>query len=378
MKGYTPFYNKHLEYGGKEMGFAELGTGLSHQMGELPGEEITWQVPWVYTSAEEEYKMVRERAGFSDSSYMVQWLIVGKDALNFVQKMFVNDFNKISPGKILYSPIVNETGQIIREASIFWIEDHRFLFVTGADLGGWLKQYAQGMDVYLTRMSYSMLALQGPKSRDILQKAVNVKDLPYLGLMQGVINGIPSLIGRFGATGELGYELYIRPEYAPKLWDTLIELGKDYGCGPFGLMAAYPLYVEKGYLTDSEYYEGATPLELGYRWAVAFDKGDFIGKEALVRRKKEGLRTKLMGFEVSDPKSVVAEGDNVVKEGRAVGKLTVVIDSPFMGRKIGKVWVEIGRANIGERLEVEHGKERVEIKLVRGRWYDPEDKKIKG
>jgi len=376
MKLYTPCYKNNVEAAGHS----------DFDLTELGGEFGLWQLPWVYTSEEEEYRMVRERVGFCDTSFIIVHSILGRDAVKFCQKTFVNDMSKISPGKILYAPVVNEAGQVIRECSLFWLEENHVLFITGADLGEWLEQHAGGMDVHVVRRPYCMLALQGPKSREVLQKAVDVKDLPRFGLMQDKINDIPTLIARFGCSGELGYELYVRPEFGPDFWDTLIELGKDYGCGPYGIAEQWCTYIEKGFLTDDEYsveggfgrYEGATPLEIGLEWTIAWNKKeDFLGKEALIRRKQEGLKTKLMGFELADPNAEAAPGDKLVMGGRTVGEVLVyAIPSPFVGAKIGKAWVKIEDAKEGAEVEIEHEKARVAAKLVRGRWYDPENKRL--
>ena len=228
-------------------------------------------------------------------------------------------------------------------------------------------------------MGICFLALQGPKSREILQKAMDLKDLPYYSLKKDKLGDIPVLIARVGYSGELGYELYVYPEYAHELWDTIIELGKEYNVGPYGLGATQLLGVEKGYIGGSDFYEGSTPLEVGLGWTVGFDKGDFIGKEALLKRRSEGLKTKLMGFEVSDPKVVASAKDNLVKEGKMVGQVTSQgAYGPTIGKSIGRGWVEIKYANKGEELELEHEGKRTKIKLTSTKFYDPENKIVRG
>jgi len=341
----------------------------------------SWQVPLVYTSVEEEYRMVRERVGIADYSLMPRLGILGKDARRFVQKVLANDVNKISPGRVLYSEMLDETGRVITDGTLFWIEDDCFYFVYElVDIIEWLQQHARGLDVYIVDLPPTLLTIQGPKSREILQKVVNVQDLSYYSWMKGKINDIPVLIGRLGYTGEIGYELYTKPQYAGELWDTIIEIGREYNIGPYGFDTMWLLGMEKGYKDYTmDYYEGATPLEVGQGWTIAFDKEEnFVGKKALMRRKAEGLKTKLMGIEVSDPKVPISTGDSVVKGKRKVGQVTRTVYSPFAGKNIGYAWVEIGLANEGEELETEHERERAKIRLVQGRWYDPENKKLKG
>ena len=240
-----------------------------------------------------------------------------------------------------------------------------------------LKKNAQGLDVYIIERGKGVLALQGPKSRELLQKAMNVDDLPHSSVKQDKLGDIPIIIARGGYTGELGYDISVYPEYAHELWDTLMELGKEYKVGPY---AAPELIfaTEKGMVSTADFYEGSTPLEVKLTWAIGFDKEDFTGKNALLKRKSEVLKTKLMGFEVSDPGVVAAKGDNLIKEGTLAGQVTRGVYGPAVGKSIGFGWVEIGYAREGEELEIEHEGNRVKIKLVRGRWYDPANKKMRG
>lgn len=363
MKLLSPFYAKHLEYGGKFR--AETG----------------WQIPAVYTSAEEEYRMVRERAGFTDYGFQKALAVAGRGAFSFAQKILVNDLRRISPGSAIYSSMVDETGKVLDDEVVFWVEQDLVIFNTlgKEQVLEWLKKNAQGSDVSIIEVGTFLLAFQGPKTRDILQKAMNVQDLPYFGLKQDKLGEIPVLIARVGYSGELGYEFYVYPEYGQELWDMLVELGKEYNVGPYGLTAGHLLSVEKGYLGGRDFYEGSTPLEAGLGWTVGWDKEDFIGKEALLKRRNEGLKTRLMGFEVSDPKVVSAPNDNLLKEGKVVGKATSAgAYGPTIGKSLGWGWVEVRYANVGEELEIEHENKRTKIKMARNRWYDPEGKKVRG
>ena len=363
MKLLTPFYGKHLEYGATLI--------------DVRG----WQLVAVYTSVEEEYRMVRERAGFIDYSFQSAIAVAGRDAFSFLQKILDNDLRKISPGKAIYSSILDETGKILDDTIVFWVEENLFIInglFTKKQTIEWLKKHAPGFEVSIIERGTCFLALQGPKSREVLQKAVNLKDLPYFTLKEDKLGDIPVLIARAGFSGEIGYELYVYPEYAHELWDTIIELGKEYNVGPYGMGVSAILAIEKGYLTGGDFYEGSTPLELGIGWTVAFDKRDFIGREALLKRRSEGLKTKLMGFEVSDPKVVASANDNLIKEGKVVGQVTYRgVYGPAIGKSLGRGWVEIEYANEGEELELEHEGKRTKVKLARPRWYDPENKIVR-
>lgn len=364
MKLYTPFYSKHVEH------------GVQWQPSGL------WQKPAVYTSVEEEYRMVRERVGFIDYSFQSMFVIAGRDAFGLLQKTLTNDLRKISPNKTLFSPILNETGAIIDVTIVFWIEENLFI-VNGEEepmkqlTHETLKKNARGLDVYVIERGKGVLALQGPKSREVLQKAMNVDDLPFSSVKQDKLSEIPIIIARGGYTGELGYDISVYPEYAHELWDTLMELGKEYKVSPYA--APEPIFpLEKGMVSTADFYEGSTPLEVRLAWSVGFDKGDFTGKDALLRRRSEGLKTKLVGLEVSDPEVIAAKGDNLIKEGKVVGQVTRGAYGPAVGKSIGFGWVEIEYAKEEEELEIEHEGKRVKIEVVRGRWYDPENKKMRG
>ena len=363
MRLVTPFYGKHLEHGAK--------------MVDVGG----WQLASIYTSVEEEYHMVRERAGFIDYSFQYTIAVGGKDAFDYLQKILVNDLRRIKPGKAIYSSLLYETGKMVNDAVVLWLEDDLFLIVGGRnkiDALNWLNKNKPGFEVSIVPMNLGMLCLQGPKSREILQKKIDLKDLPYFGVKQGKLGDIPVIVARVGFTGELGYELYVYPEYAHELWDTIMELGKEHKVGPYGLAASRPLSVEKGYVSSGDLYEGASPLELGLEWTVAFDKGDFIGKEALLKRKSAGLETKWVTFEVSDPKVIASAKDKLLKGEKPAGQVTSNgVYSFAAGKSLGNGWVIPEYASDGEELDLEHEGKLTKVKVTRRRWYDPEGKKVR-
>jgi len=361
----TPFYCNYLEHKANIM------------------EIFNWDLPYDFGSVEEELKMVRQRAGFIDYSFQNEIAMVGKDAFHFLQKLLVNDLNKIRPGKAIYSTLLDETGSVIDDVTVFWVEENYFLFNGGlrkARVDEWLTKHAQAFDVYLIKTGLCLLAFQGPKSREILQKSLNVEDLTYYSLKRDTINDIPVLVARVGYSGELGYEFYTLPEFTTNLWGTLLEIGKDHQAGPYGLGATGLLGIEKGFLGGSDFYEGSSPLELGLEWTVAFDKGDFFGKEALLKRKTDGLKTKLIAFESLDPQVLGAENDKLFKNDKQAGRVTKAGPGPTLGKaSIGRGWVNIEYANEGEELEMEHDGKKTGIRVTLQRdWYDPENKKVKG
>ena len=180
MRLQTPFFNKHLERRAQWM--------------EAPG--FVWQLPAVYGSLEQESQMVRERVGFIDYGHQFTLSVAGRDALCLLQKVLVNDLGKISPGKAIYSTLVNEAGTIIDDVICFWLELNYFIVsgIRKQQVVDWLKRHSEGMDVYLVDAGYAMLAIQGPYSREILQKAVDLGELVYFSHKEVRINDIPALI----------------------------------------------------------------------------------------------------------------------------------------------------------------------------------------
>jgi aminomethyltransferase len=363
MKLLTPFHAKHLEH--------------SAQIVDVGG----WQLASVYTRVEEEYWMVRERAGFIDYSFQYTIAVGGKDAFSYLQKVLVNDLRKIHAGKAIYSSLLYENGNIVNDAVVLWLEKDLFIIVGGrnkTEALTWLKQNKGGFEVSIVPVNLGMLCLQGPRSREVLQRKIDLKGLPYFGVTQGCLGGIPLIIARVGFTGELGYELYVYPEYAHELWDTVIELGKEDRVGPYGLAASRPLSVEKGYVSSGDLYEGVSPLELGLQWTVAFDKGDFLGKQALLNRKSEGLKSKWITFEVSNPEVIAMAKDNLLKDGKVVGQVTTNGIYGFtVGKSLGNARVEPQYAEVGQELELEHQGKCTTVAVTSRRLYDPEGKKLK-
>ncbi|MCG8549694.1 MAG: aminomethyltransferase family protein, partial [Desulfobacterales bacterium] len=244
----------------------------------------------------------------------------------------------------------------------------------------WLAQKAENYDVYLAYTGHCLLAVQGPKSRDILKNHIDIEGMKYFDVKEAAFNNIPLIVGRLGYSGEIGYELYCHYEQVGSLWDGLLDIGKDQGLGPYGLEATEILSIEKGYLTPTDFYEGSTPLELGLGWTVSFDKDDFFGKQALMKRKEQGLKTKLIGFEVKDEDLTLESGLPLYKGDEKVGEVTQCGPGLTVGKHfLARAWVNIDVAKEGEEIEVAKDGSRTSVTVTLEKdWYDPGGKKIKG
>lgn len=359
MKLTTPFLDRHLGCGAKMQSARD------------------WWMPCFYTSVEQEFWNVRHGAGFADYSFQSAIEVAGADARDFLQRTIVNDLGRIAPGRALYTNILDRHGVFVDETVVFWMDDERFIVNGGPvprkhRLMSLLREWSADRRVSIEELDTCFLALQGPRSRDILARAVDVLAMPFMSVRQDRIDGLPVVIARAGYSGELGYELYVAPGHASRLWDTLVELGRDLDLGPYGLGATMLLAVEKGLLGPTDFYPGSTPLELGLGWTVALDKAEFNGKAELSRRKREGLLTRLMGFEVADHYVSAAPGMRLYREARPVGAVTQKnVYGPSIGRNVGRCWVETPFAHVGEELAIEYLGERKPVKLTGYRHYDP-------
>jgi aminomethyltransferase len=356
---------------------------LEHKAVLAPVTEIGWDFQIQFSPLEEEIKMIRENAGFVDYSFNNVIAVVGKEAFQFLQKLLTNDLNKIKPGKVLYSPVVDDEGLVVDEVTVFCLKEDYYLYNGGlasARANEWLPQKAVDFDVYLVPTGHALLSVQGPKSRDILKNHINLEDMNYYDCKETTFKETPITVARLGFSGELGYELYFQFEHISNVWDNLLEIGKDQGLGPYGLAATDILAIEKGYLSPFDYYPGASPLEIGIGWTVAFDKGDFYGKSALLKRKEDGLKTKLIAFEVTDPEFELDHFLPVFKESEKVGEITHCGPGISVGKHfLGRAWVNNEVANEGEELEVENEGKRTKVKVTLQKdWYDPNNKKVKG
>jgi aminomethyltransferase len=358
------------------------GKFIEHNALIVPIEEIGWEFAIHFGGIADEVKMIRERAGFVDYSFQNEIAVVGKDAFRFLQKVLVNDLNKIKPGRAIYSSLLDDDGNFIDDATVFWMEENYFQFNGGAvkdHVNQWLHKHAAAFDVTLVHTGLCLLSVQGPKSREILKDHIDIADLSYYDVKRATINGMPVIVGRLGYSGELGYELFFLPEYVSNMWDYLLAIGKEYGLGPYGIGATGVLAIEKGLLTPFDYYPGSSPLELGLGWTVAFNKGDFLGKEALLKRKKEGIKTRLVAFEIKDPDFELDHHAPVFKNGAQVGEVTEFAPGLTVGKALlARAFVNIDVAREGETIEVKHnGKTASATVTLQKDWYDPGSKKVR-
>jgi aminomethyltransferase len=282
-----------------------------------------WEVPNKFTALAEEHKAVRERVGLFDWSTTGEIEVQGPDALALVQKVIVNDASQMPVNRVLYTSILDEDGGIRSDITVYRLGLAHYMLMTawGSNAANerpeyeLLLEHGKGMNAYITDVSSAvgLLAIQGPRSKTLLSKLTeaDLDSLKYMWAIPAQVAGIRALISRTGYTGELGYEVLIPAEHAHDFWVAVTEAGEEYGLALCGMVAAFSLRMEKGYIMRFDFAGGRTPYEVGLGWTVKLDKGDFIGREALIRRREAGFNEKLMALVIKD---AILKGDDRVGE----------------------------------------------------------------
>jgi aminomethyltransferase len=322
-----------------------------------------WEVPNEYTTAEQEHTAVRERVGLLDWSTTGEFEIQGPDALEVVQKLIVNDAAKMPVNRVLYTTMLGEDGGIISDITIYRLGPEHYMLMTawGSNASDerpeyeLLVQHSRGKRAYVYDASpgVGLLALQGPEARALLSELTkaDLAGLEYMWALPAEVAGVRALISRTGYTGELGYEILIPAEHAHDFWGAVMQAGEKYGLAPVGMVAAFSLRIEKGYIMRFDFAGGRTPYEIGLGWTVKLDKGDFVGREALIRRKEAGFKDKLVTIAIEDG-YVPPGGDAILIEGQEVGCTTSAAFGYTLGQAITLGYLPLELASAGTSVEI--------------------------
>jgi aminomethyltransferase len=307
---------------------------------------------------------VRTAAGLFDVSHMGEIRVRGAGAEALLDRLTPNDVGKLAPGRAHYSGLLTERGTYVDDLLIYRLGPEDFLVVANASNARrdfeWIASRARGAeaaDAEVTDASddYALLALQGPRALEILAPLASPdpSGLRYYGFAQGAVDGAPAIVSRTGYTGEDGFELYLSPQEAPRIWRRLLAAGAPHGIQPAGLGARDTLRLEAAMaLYGHEIDETTTPFEAGLGWVVKLDKGEFVGREALVAQRQAGLARKLVGFEVAG-RGIARQGHPVVAGGEAVGAVTSGTFSPTFEKALGMAYVPTRLEAPGSRLAIE-------------------------
>ena len=358
MEKKTPLYDRHVALGGKIVPFAGYLLPVQYPTGVIA-----------------EHMAVRTAAGLFDVSHMGELVFTGPDALQNLNHMLTNDFTNMTDGQVRYSPMCNDAGGCVDDLIVYKVREGAYLVVVNAANkdkdAAWMADHLAG-DCKMEDISETVaqVALQGPKSKEILLKLVGEGDLPkkyYSFIPQITIGGIQCLISRTGYTGEFGYELYCAAGEGPALWDLLLETGKDVGLIPCGLGARDTLRLEAAMpLYGHELSPTINPYEAVLGIFVKLEKPDFIGKAALeqarpISRRRVGL--KITGRGIAREECPVYDGE------KQIGVVTSGTHCPWLGQAVAMAMVEASYKEPGTVVQVDVRGRKIEAEVIKTPFY---------
>jgi len=359
----TPLNSAHREMGGRMVDFGG------------------WDLPVQYPAGTvEEHLRTRTRAGLFDVSHMGEIDVRGADAIAFVNRLTSNDAGKLIDGQAQYSTLTTPAGTIVDDLLVYrFAADHLMLVVNAATTEkdwDWIASHRQSESVDLRSVSneYCQLALQGPDALSILQPLTSapLANIKYYHFTESSVANVPAIISRTGYTGEDGFEVYAAADQAERLWRRLLDAGKfgtPDGVLPCGLAARNTLRLEAGMaLYGHEIDESTTLLEANLGWICKLGKGEFIGRDALVKQKEEGPRRRLAGFEMTE-RGIARDDQEVVIDGTRLGRVTSGSPAPFLKKNIGFAYVPVEFSNPGQAIQIDVRGRPVGAQIVKTPFY---------
>lgn len=352
----TPLYEEHVRLGARMVPFAG------------------WDMPVQYQSIIQEHRAVRESAGVFDVSHMGEFRISGADATAFLQRLTPNDVSALGPGTSQYSSLLRPDGGMLDDVFVYRLDDDYLVVVNASNVekvGAWLAAHeGPGTNVSNVSRETALIAIQGPRAVEAIQPLIEgrLDTLPRRGIRPDRVAGMECLVARTGYTGEDGLEIYCASEDAVDLWRAALERSVR-PIQPCGLGARDTLRLEAGNLLyGHDLDESINPLEAGLGFAVKLNKGEFIGRDALLRAREQGLHHRLVGFEMVERGIPRAEYPVQVK-GRKVGRVTSGSYAPTLDRNIGLAYVESELASVGQDLDVVIRERPVRARVVKLPFY---------
>lgn len=351
----TALFDKHVSLGAKIVPFAGF------------------EMPVQYSGVTEEHFAVREKAGMFDVSHMGQFFIEGPGSKELLQKVTTNNVDALEDGKAQYSCLPNENGGIVDDLIVYKIADEKYFVVVNAsnidkDWNHISKYNTFGAKMTNASDDMSLIAIQGPKATEILQKLTDTQlaDIPYYNFTIGAVAGVQDvIISNTGYTGSGGFEIYFKNENAVKLWDALTEAGEEFGMIPCGLASRDTLRLEKGFcLYGNDIDDTTSPIEAGLGWITKFDK-DFISKEVFAKQKEEGITRKLVGFEMQEKAIPRHDYEVVDTEGNVIGKVTSGTMSPMKKIGVGLAYVAKPHFKLGSDIFIRIRNKDIPAKVVK-------------
>ncbi|HEU0138935.1 MAG TPA: glycine cleavage system aminomethyltransferase GcvT [Bryobacteraceae bacterium] len=333
----------------------EIHRKLGAKMVDFGG----WDMPVQYTSILEEHHAVRRAVGLFDVSHMGEIEVRGPEALNLVEYVTTNSASRLEIGQAQYSGLLYRHGGFVDDVLVHKVDDDHYFLCVNASNQEKDHEHISIANSWKTNVEfasdrYAQMAIQGPKALATLQKLTPVKldGIRNYHFTDGEVSGVPARIARTGYTGEDGFEIYVAPDEAPAIWAELLVAGEEFGIRPCGLGARNTLRLEaKMALYGHEIHASITPYEADLGWIVKLDKPDFIGKQALEKQKAEGIRRKLVGFEMRG-RGIGRDGYEVLIDGLPAGWVTSGGPSPTLNKNIGLCYLPAELAAPGRTIHI--------------------------
>ena len=321
-----------------------------------------WDMPVEYSGIADEHMAVRTRAGLFDVSHMGEIEIAGSDALKAVQHITTNDVSRLSINQAQYSALTTPAGTFVDDVLTYRLADDHFMLVVNASNiikdFTWIAKNLQGIGdaaAVNTSSRYALLAIQGPVAREVLQTltGVDLSTMKYYWCSTGEVAGVRVTISRTGYTGEDGFEVFVPPNAAERVWHAILHAGKAAGVVAAGLGARDTLRLEAAMrLYGNDMDETTTVLEADLGWIVGWTKTDFIGADALRAEKVAGAPRKLVGFEMLE-RAIARHGYDVYVGAAKAGVVRSGTQTPYLKKAIGMAYVPAGRADVGTEFEID-------------------------
>ncbi len=353
----TALYDTHLAHGAK---MVEFGGFL---------------MPVQYRGIIEEHLQVRKSAGIFDVSHMGEFEFHGPKALDFLQRMTINDVSKLEIGQAQYSAMCYPEGGIVDDVIVYRKADRYLMVVNAANLQkdwAWLAQHADaGAGMVNVSDETGLLAVQGRNAQATLQKLTrfDLKKIKYYWFAETELAGVPALVSRTGYTGEDGFEVAMATPHAVQVWNAITEAGKEFGIEPIGLGARDTLRLEvKFCLYGNDIDQTTNPIEAGLGWITKIDKGEFLGKAAIAQMKANGPKRKLVGFELPG-KNIARHSYAILKDGMNIGHVTSGTFAPSLQKAIGMGYVATEHSAIDTEIAIDIRGRQAAARIVKTPFY---------
>jgi len=353
----TALYDIHIDAGAKMVEFAG------------------YLMPVQYKGIVEEHKRVRNTVGIFDVSHMGEFIIRGDKATDYLQKITLNDVTKLQEFKGQYTGMCYEDGGMIDDLILYCFKDHYLAIVNASNRKkdfDWMKEHIIP-DAELEDQSdkYSLFAVQGRNAEASLQKLtdLNLSEIKYYWYKEGNLAGSDAIIARTGYTGEDGFEVAVGVKNSVDVWQAILHAGAEFNIEPIGLGARDTLRIEMKFcLYGNDIDETTNPIEAGLGWMTKLDKGDFIGRNAIVKVKEEGASRKLVGFELKE-RGIPRHDYKVLKNNEEIGYVTSGTFSPSLKKGIGIGYVNVPFHETGTEIEIEIRNSTVAAEVVKTPFY---------